>query len=90
MAWRASCSNPAARVALAASKPSPPTPELSIAPPADTNHRTGAVVLVLQADIADNLPGLGVNHSPEAQLAVLIKEVDLGLHPFARLGDVGR
>jgi hypothetical protein len=45
---------------------------------------------MLQTDIADNLPGLSVNDSPEAQLAITVKEVDLDLHPFAGLCDVGR
>jgi hypothetical protein len=40
---------------------------------------------MLQADITDDLPRRSVNDSPEAQLAVSIKEVDLGLYPFAGL-----
>jgi hypothetical protein len=68
----------------------PLTPELSIAPAPETDNRTGTVVLVLKPDIADDLPRLRANDRPQAQLAVPIKEVDLGLHPFVRLVDGGR
>ena len=71
-------------------EPEPLTPELSVAASAEANYRTGTVVLMLEADIANDLSRLGVDHSPQAQLIISIEEVDLCLHPFARLGDIGR
>ncbi len=41
---------------------------------------------MLEADIANDLSRLGVDHGPQAQLIISIKQIDLGLHPFARLG----
>ena len=67
----------------------PLTPEMPVPPAADTDHGPGAVVLVLQADIANDLPGFGVNHGPETQLIIALKEIDLGLHPFSGLIDSG-
>jgi hypothetical protein len=65
----------------------PLTPELTVAATPETNCRTRAVVLMLQADIAYDFSRLVENHSPETQLIISIKEVDLGLNPFARVSD---
>src|SRR5687767_2961029 len=43
-----------------------------------------------QAYISNDLSRVGVDHGPQAQLIISIKEVDLGLHPFARLSDGSR
>src|SRR5688572_14695405 len=45
---------------------------------------------MLQAYISNDLSRLGMDHRPQAQLIISIKEVDLGLHPFARLSDGSR